>query len=76
MFPEEEFQLNTTDCIDKEKVRVYKIKYQLNLLPKCAEYITVDPEDPGKKIFHNEGTSLMDLCCNSDEIEIFANVNL
>ena len=60
----------------KEKIRYYKIKYQLNLLPKCAEYIIPDPEDSSKKVFHNEGLSLMDLTGSSDELEIFDTKNL
>jgi hypothetical protein len=52
-------------------MKVYKIKFSINLLPSVSEYYQKDPLDPTKTICHNEGVGLMDLISGSDEIEIF-----
>ena len=61
VFPEETFD-DSQDA--KGKVRVYKIKYTLNLLPIIGMHIQ-------DKKFMNDQVSLMDLVSSSDEINIF-----
>jgi len=47
---------------------VYKIKYSINTLTQLGEYVHyVD----GKKVLANEGISLLQLCAEADELELF-----
>jgi len=51
------------------RAKGFKIIYKVNMLPIIDEYVIED--DRGYKEFVNEGQSLLDACCDSDEIEIF-----
>ena len=69
VFSEEEFGteiFKNEGGIDTSKV--YKIKYQLNLLPQIGEYIS-EEETEQKTI--NEGESFMSLCRDTSELNIF-----
>jgi hypothetical protein len=59
-----------------DRSKIFKIKYQLNLLPVIGQHATTIEEDRhstnyGKPIFENEGISILDMCSQSDEINIF-----
>lgn len=59
-----------------DRSKIFKIKYQLNLLPVIGQHATTIDEDAnsynyGKPIFENEGVSILDLCSSSEEINIF-----
>lgn len=51
---------------------MYKVSYSINMLP-MVEFYSV--RECGKIRFINEGISLMKLCCESDELEIFDSEN-
>ena len=61
VFPEEHFD-DSQDA--KGRVRVYKIKYTMNLLPVIGMHIQNNK-------FMNDHISIMDLVSNSDELDIF-----
>jgi hypothetical protein len=70
VFPEDEFrQPEAGDAID-ETARVFKVKYSINLLNQVGFYMKYDSET-GKYYKVNEDLSLMDICNNSEEMEIF-----
>lgn len=73
IFVEDRFEIIDEDVVAVEKVdssKVYKISYQINVLPKLSEYITENPET-GEITFVNEDVSLMEMCFNSNELELF-----
>lgn len=78
VFYEPEFR--SIDEIIKENpekfdmTKVYKIKYQVNLLPSIGEYI-VQAED-GAQSQVNEGMSIMSLCKDTEELEIFSTASV
>ena len=49
--------------------KVYKISYQLNMLPILGEYIT--NAENGEKVFNNENVSLMHMCIDTDNFDLF-----
>lgn len=55
--------------------KVYKIKFEINLLASIGEYKKEDPENRGNYIFVNEGISLMALAAESEEMPIFDSEN-
>ena len=52
-----------------KKNKVYKIKYKLNLLPQIGIHIIKDKD--GKNVFYNEKISIMDLCSESNELDVY-----
>jgi hypothetical protein len=52
-------------------IKVYKIEYTINLLPKIGEHLIEDRQNPGKTIVVNEGVSVLDLLQQSPELELF-----
>lgn len=52
-------------------MKVYKIKFEINLLPSIGEYKVEDPDNRGTFIFKNKGVSLMDLAAETSEMSIF-----
>lgn len=51
---------------------MYKIKYKLNLLPQVGIHaIVVDEDGQKKQCFVNEGISIMDMCINYEDIDIY-----
>lgn len=70
IFNDEEFKLDP----DSSKKKMYKISYTLTLLPSISVYVQeqVDP-DTGKvtRVFKNEGTDILSLCNDSEELTIY-----
>lgn len=60
------------EVIDSSKV--YKVNYTLNTLPQLGEYVIRDPI-AGEKSFVNEDISLMQMCIDADELDIFDSHN-
>ena len=60
------------EVIDSSKV--YKVTYTLNTLPQLGEYVQRDPLT-GEKTFVNEDVSLMQMCIDADELDIFDSDN-
>ena len=52
-------------------MKVYKIKFEINLLPSIGEYKVEDPDNKGQYLFKNEGVSLMALAADTEEMSIF-----
>ena len=69
IFFEERFADITTNEDEIDSRKVYKVNYQINMLPSLGEYM-----DKHQGLI-NEGVSLMDLCCESDELDIFESKN-
>jgi len=65
VFPESEFDSNTKIHGEIDVSKVYKIKYQLNLLPQIGEYIALDGQTM------NQNRSFMALCMETSEVTIF-----
>ena len=57
------------DAEDTQKV--YKIKFEINLLASIGEHKIEDMDDQGSFVWMNEGKSLMGLAAESEEMEIF-----
>ena len=73
IFCEDRFEIIDEDVVAVDKVdssKIYKITYQINVLSKICEYISLDPET-GSPIFVNEDISLLEMCCESEELELF-----
>lgn len=75
VFPEPEYEpLNHTgksygsseDKIDYRKI--YKIKYSVNLLPQIGQHFNCEGN---KETYTNSEVKLMEICAESDELEIF-----
>ena len=67
VFPEPELG-SLDDSNEDAKIKVFKIKYSLNLLPSIGYYIAnVD----GKKVIMNEDVDMMGLIIDSDELDTF-----
>ena len=64
---------NPAEEHDKNEIRVYKIKFEINLLASIGAYKVEDPDpkNKGKYIFKNEDVSLMALASESEEMTIF-----
>lgn len=56
---------------NEDSMKVYKIKFEINLLPSIGEYKVEDPDNKGKFIFKNKGVSLMNLAADTEEMTIF-----
>lgn len=77
IFPGEEFE----DIVDEEgnqredieTNKVYKIKYTVNILPALSEHCVMEYDEEGKlqKVLKNEGINIMDVCFNTEELDIF-----
>lgn len=85
VFPEEEFDPMNDDEGDKQKSKkydsskVYKIKYSINMLPYIGTFLLkeVDPYTKEEtRTMANEDVNLLNLCCESDEIEMFSSESL
>ena len=50
------------------KQKVFKICYTCNMLPALSEYIE---NKNGNKTMMNEGASLMKMCTESEQLDIF-----
>lgn len=73
VFPEEDFRIPDQDEEYKSEdssAKVFKVKYSINLLNQVGFYLKLDSET-GKYLKCNEDISLMDICNNSEEMEIF-----
>ena len=69
VFPESEFDSEIKIGGEIDMGKVYKIKYQVNLLPQIGEYIKQDEKGNSKTM--NEGKSFMTLCKETSELNIF-----
>ena len=73
VFHEDRFKLNpedeTVELDQANRKKIYKVSYKLNTLPVIGEHV-VRTED-NKLVFYNRGISLMDICIDSSELEIF-----
>ena len=70
VFPEVEYAPIDQERTDSSKV--YKIKYTINLMPICAEYVNSDgvsEEEPVEII--NPGISLSQILSKTSELDIF-----
>ena len=70
MFPEsnfDELEQKTGDSHDSSKI--YKIKYQINILPGIGVHNKVDGN--GKPDLFNNQIDFMDMLYNCEEIDIF-----
>jgi hypothetical protein len=87
VFPEEEFDPMNDDegGSDKQKSKkydsskVYKIKYSINMLPYIGTYLLKDVDPYTKeetRTIANDDVNLLNLCCESDEIEMFSSESL
>mgnify|MGYP006893254200 CR=1 FL=1 len=81
VFPEEDYipmdEIKSDEKLDSSKV--YKIKYQLNLLPCLGQYMHKE-KDPYTLVetieIRNEDINLCELCAGSDEITMFESETL
>ena len=55
--------------VDIDSRKVYKVSYSINMLSSLGEYVSTE------KGLINKGTSLISLCCDSDELDIFESEN-
>jgi len=62
---------NQAEERDKNEMKVYKIKFEINLLASIGAYKVEDPDNKGQYIFKNEDVSLMALAAETDEMTIF-----
>lgn len=82
VFPEEEFTpLDDIKSQDQklDSSKVYKIKYQLNMLPSIGAHIHKEVDPYTKKIVSelaNDDVNLLALCAESDEIDMFESESL
>ena len=53
----------------KKKKKLHKISYTVNFLPFIGEHIQIDKN--GNEIVHNEDMSVMQMCIDSEELDIF-----
>lgn len=67
VFPEPELG-PIDDSDDNSKVKVFKIKYTLNMLPAIGYYIA---QANGQKTICNEDVDIMGLAIDSEELDIF-----
>jgi hypothetical protein len=63
--------LTKEENADEDQTRVYKIRFEINLLASIGEYKVEDPDNKGQFIFKNEGVSLMALAAETEEMTIF-----
>lgn len=70
IFHEEQFAIPDDEDAAVDSSKVYKITYLLNTIPQIGEYVVNDPET-GKNSFCNKDKSLMDMCQDSEELELF-----
>jgi len=56
----------------EDNQKVYKIRFEINLLATIGEHKIEDPDDPGSFIWMSEGKSLMELAAESEEMDIFS----
>ena len=49
--------------------KVYKISYQVNMLVALGEHVQTSPD--GKKNFKNEGESVLQMCIDAGQLQIF-----
>ena len=72
MYPEEDFSVPQNDEEDmvESSTKIFKIKYSINLLLQVGFHMTYDSES-GTFKNNNVGTSLMELCTDGDELDIF-----
>jgi hypothetical protein len=78
VFPEPEFDPMPEhhdhfkdETFDEDHLKIYKIKFEINLLPSIGKYKVEDPEKKGEFIFKNDDVSLMALASDSEEMTIF-----
>lgn len=50
--------------------KVYKIRYQINMIPMLDEHVTTDQD--GNKVIANRQMGFIDSCIDSDQLDIFA----
>jgi hypothetical protein len=53
--------------IDSSKV--FKISYQINMLPMLDLYVSEDGD--GNKVYHNQSTKFLEKCIDSGDLDIF-----
>jgi len=82
IFPEEEYApINQEEQIEKKNRimeffededdgKIFKINYKVNLVPQIGLHV-VENTETGQNQFEHKSVSLMDLCENSDDIDIF-----
>ena len=78
VFPEVEYEPmpehhdhSKEENVNEDHMKVYKIKFEINLLPAIGQYKVEDPDNKGQYIFKNEEISLMALASESEEMSIF-----
>ena len=64
----EDFHPDAADKV-KDKSKIYKIKYSVNLLGQCGMY--VESNEKGKTQIMNEDVNLMSLAEETEEMSIF-----
>jgi hypothetical protein len=62
---------NTKEANLENEMKVYKIKFEINLLASIGAYKVEDPDNRGHYIFKNKDVSLMALASESEEMTIF-----
>lgn len=72
IFPEDRFIPHDDDAA-QDTSKVYKVSYKINMLPCLGEYV-VDDELRGKLLI-NEELNIMDMCIESDQLDIFESKN-
>jgi len=59
--------------------KVYKIKYSINLLPYIGQYLHKEIDPYTKEVtksMANEDVNLLSICCESEELDMFASESL
>lgn len=59
---------------DEDDGKIFKIIYKVNLVPQIGLHVIQNEE--GKNEFVNMGVSLMDLCENSEDIDVFLSTSI
>jgi len=74
VFHESKFEPISEEVMEEDNRKIYKVNYTINMLPSLSEYVEVD--EHGHKEIINEGISLLGLCTDSEELEIFESANI
>ena len=75
MFPEPAFNAIDLDSSFVDKGKIYKIKYTINMLPRIAQHVILDPKEGEDKVA-NRGISLSALLADTKELNIFKSGNV
>ena len=77
IFHEERFVVADEDNCNIDSSKIFKVQYSINMLSILGEYVEIKKGKSGfdQKLLINEGISLMDLCTQNDQIDVFESGN-